>query len=108
MRLRFVPPPGRMPRFPKRGQGDYPYVGRRYNAETRNHEPTEAPAEVVPDGDEARRLIELCKRDGDLLPFDAETARAIGVPFVPLTREGDGWVPAKPPAKPSASRKADD
>lgn len=103
MKLRFVPKPGAMPRFPKRGAGDYPYVGRRYNADKRDHETTGGPAVVVAGDEDGKRLVELCKRDGDLLPFDKETADYCGVPFVELTCESDGWIPAKP--KPT--RKAD-
>ena len=114
MRLRFVPRPGALPRWPGKRSGDYPYVGRRFNAQAMKHETTEDPAEVLAGTKESARLIELCKRDGDLLPFDAETARACDAPFVPLTRKDGEWVPAsakspKPQATDSAaSRKATD
>lgn len=95
-----------MPKWPRRGAGDYPYIGRRFNVEKSDHETTEEPAEVLAGSKEAARFIELCVRDGDLLPADEATARVCGVSFVPLKRIDGEWVPAPKP-QPAAVRKAE-
>lgn len=116
-RLQFVPRAGCTPRDPNKGPGENPHAGRAL----KQAQPTvdfaanpvghldvgieyEPPAvlSVVPGTLEANRYTQICKRDGDMHPFDAETAKAIGVPFVPLERGEDGeWYPAK--AKPAAA-----
>lgn len=99
-----------MPKWPGRGAGSYPYVGRTFDTESRTNRADDVPAEVtlyVPGTTtltvEARRLAhELCKRDGDLLPADAETAKFCSVPFVALERGADGeWGPRSAPVKSS-------
>lgn len=127
-RLLFVPKAHAHPRFPNKGPGDMPYVGRRFVKAPEpgranglgSYEATEEPASVVAGSPEANRLIELCKRDGDVLPADAATAKAIGVPFVPLTyhRTEREWFPSvaatsepkaeAPPKRMTSSRKADE
>jgi len=58
-----------------------------------------------------RRLTKRVRRDGDLWPYDRETAAACGVPFVPVTFNDGEWVASsniKPAAKSAAAKKATD
>lgn len=94
-RLKFVPKAGLCVPHPGRGAGDYPYEGRTFNPATGINELNEEPIDVEAGTEEAARYIEFAKRDGDVHPFDEETAKACGLPFVPLTKDADGdWVPA--------------
>lgn len=52
---------------------------------------TDDPTAVAEGSDFARRAKKLVQRE-ELLPADAATAAACGVPFVQPVREGDGWV----------------
>lgn len=118
-RLKFVPRAGAHPRLPGKGRGDMPYFGRTVSVEDAakgkpRYPATEEIASVKAGTEEATRLIQLCKRDGDVLPADAETAKAIGAEFVPLAYDGDAqeWLPAAPKTfetkRSVPSRKADD
>lgn len=99
--LLFHPKRGSLPKWPGKGQGSYPYVGREFDAATRQNRATKEPASVMAldaSGkwtDEAKRLGgDLCRRDGDLLPANRETAAFCGVPFVELEQDADGeWGP---------------
>lgn len=122
-RLQFVPKAQALPRFPNKGAGSMPYVGRVFVPSDKpgirgEYVATKEPASVVAGTPEAARLIEICKRDGDVLPADEETAKAIGVRYVPLSYDSSDreWKPApdKPeasapsPKRSQVSRKADD
>ena len=100
--LLFHPKRGSLPKWPNKGQGSYPYVGREFDAATRQNRATKEPASVLAidartgkPTDEAKRLgNDLCRRDGDLLPADKATAEFVGVPFVELEQDSDGeWGP---------------
>jgi hypothetical protein len=109
MKLSFVPRRDCVPKWPGKGQGTYPYIGRTFDPATRKNVADKEPAKVVAYNaagkltEEARRCVfDFCKRDGDLLPADGDTAQFCGVPFVPIKRANDGeWdqVPAAPPKK---------
>ena len=105
MILSFVPRRECVPKWPGKGQGTYPYIGRSFDPATRKNVADAEPAKVVAHNasgkltEEARRCVfDFCKRDGDLLPANEETAAFCGVAFVPVKRAKDGeWdlVPAK-------------
>jgi len=102
MILSFHPKRGAMPKWPGKGPGSYPYVGRSFDVDTRANRANKSPASLPAHGadgrltDDARRLVELCARDGDLLPADKATAEFCGVAFVALEQDADGeWAPAK-------------
>jgi hypothetical protein len=107
MKLSFVPRRNCVPKWPGKGAGTYPYIGRKFDAATRQNIADDQPAKVEADTDprklspEARRLVfDFCKRDGDLLPFDAVTAAFCDVPFRAVERGDDGewdFAPEKPP-----------
>lgn len=111
MKLSFVPRRGSMPKWPGKGSGTYPYIGRHFDTATRQNVADDGPIECVAkrDGkmtDEGRRLAyDFCKRDGDLLPADAETAAFCGVDFLPVRRvDGEGWETFAPKADGKASK----
>lgn len=102
MILSFVPRRDCLPKWPGKGQGTYPYIGRTFDPATRQNVADSEPAKCVAFGKDgkltadARRLVfDFCKRDGDLLPADQKTAEFCGVEFVPMKRAADGeWDPA--------------
>jgi hypothetical protein len=55
------------------------------------------PHEVDSDSKDGSRLAKIARRDGALLPYDKQTADAIGVPFVALKFTAGVWAPV--PAK---------
>lgn len=89
MRLKFYPNGTAMPKWPGRGHGDYPYMGRRFNAETRANEALEEPCEVESGSPESRRALEYVQ-DGSLLCANEETAAFCKVPFVGSERDEAG------------------
>lgn len=124
-RLRFVPRAGLLVPYPGRGPGDNHHAGRSIG-EIPVIDPADPTAHlgaaignpltgeginVLEGTKEAARFIELCRRDGDVLPVDEYTAKACGVPFVPLKQREDGeYEPAPASAAlktPSAPRKAE-
>lgn len=82
------------------------YVGRQYtppgDGVGASYPATEEPFAVEFGSAEGMRLAKLCRRDKSLYPFDAETAAACGVQYVPVQFSAGEWSPA-PPA-PTASR----
>jgi hypothetical protein len=92
MKLRFYARPGHMLSLPGvRVAGAIPrYVGRRVRVEgtTIINEISNEPAEFDSESKEGQRLLKrmlLDAQDPPLVPADAETARACGVPFVSQT-----------------------
>jgi hypothetical protein len=124
-RLRFVPRAGILVPYPGRGPGDNHHAGRtpRFTGEAPNpkapdfhtahldlaieNKLDDGPIDVLEGTFEANRFVELCRRDGDVHPFDEYTAKKCCVPFVKLERrDEDGeWVPAtaKSPTAPQKS-----
>ncbi len=102
MILSFVPRRECVAKWPGKGPGAYPYIGRTFDPKTRRNVADAEPAKVVAhDADgkltlEARRIVfDFCKRDGDLIPANHKTAEFCGVPFVLMRRAEDGeWDPA--------------
>lgn len=95
MRLKFYPNGTAMPKWPNRGRGDYPYMGRQWDADTRQNKATEDPCEVASGTPEARRAIQYAK-DGALLCADEGTAAACGLVYVECEQDSDGnWCAAK-------------
>ncbi len=77
--------------WPGRGAGDYQFAGRTFDHATMVNRADEEPFEVDSDGPEASRFaFDFCKRDGDVLPADEETAKFCGVQFVPVSQGEDG------------------
>jgi len=99
MRLKFVPAAGLCVPYPGRGPGDNHFAGRALKVEggVISHPTTEEPIDVESGTPEAERFIQFVRRDGDVHPFDEATAKACGVPFVPVSRGDDGeWRPGAP------------
>jgi hypothetical protein len=101
-RAGFVEPD---PRFP-RGHGQpWRRIGRDLTGKA-----TAEPAEFAADSSEGRRVLKTMTRESDaerravvapLIPADAATAQACGLPFVPVEQGPDGeW-------QPKQARKAD-
>jgi hypothetical protein len=78
------------------------YVGREFvpgdGTKRPAHPATERAYEIDSDTDEGRRLAHICRRDGDLLPADKETAAFCGVVF-PAAEFKDGAWTKKAPVK---------
>lgn len=114
-RLKFVPRAGLLVPHPGRGPGDNPHAGRSIVIDEANKTISnpvhEDGIDVLEGSPEAARFIQLCVRDGDVHPVDEYTAKACGVPFVPLKKRDDGEFEPAPKAeapKPSlATRKAE-
>lgn len=119
-RLRFVPRAGLLVPYPGRGPGDNHHAGRSIGEipvvdpkDPTAHLGVEIAHPLLDDGidvlegtKEAARFIELCRRDGDVHPFDEYTAKACGVPFVALQKRDDGEYEPAPAVKISAPQKA--
>jgi hypothetical protein len=104
-RLKFVPKAGLLVPHPGRGAGDYHFAGRSFDTATMANVANAEPIDVEAGTDEAARFIQLAVRDGDLHPFDEATAKACGLPFVPVSQGADGeWVVSAKTAP--AARKA--
>jgi hypothetical protein len=116
-RLKFVPKAGLCVPYPGRGAGDLHFAGRTVVSDpltkairnVADENPVEAEEGTV----EAERFKQFVVRDGDMYPFDEATAKACGVPFVPVERGTDGeWSRVLPTslaaedAKSKSSRKA--
>lgn len=84
------------------------YVGRVWDPELRAHPATSTPYEVAP-GPAADRLKKVISRDATLWAFDAATASACGVEFVPIKFTDGEWVAAsqKKPATAAAPAAGD-
>lgn len=82
------------------------YVNRALDRESRQFRAQPEPFEVEVESPVGRRLVKLARRDGSLWPFDAETAAACGLSFVPVEHNGTGWQPVarKEPGKPASRR----
>lgn len=109
-RLKFVPKAGLCVPYPGRGAGDFHFAGRTFDPATMANVADADPIDVEAGTVEAARFIQFAVRDGDVHPFDEATAKACGLPFVPVAKgEGGEWVlaPKTAPATPSASRKAE-
>jgi hypothetical protein len=98
VKLRFVPKGDALCALPIYQDGAYPFVGRSFDADSRANKAHAEPAVITAykaDGrtltDEASRCIELAVRDGDLLPFDAETAAFCGLPFKAVEHVDGEW-----------------
>lgn len=109
MILSFVPRRECLPKWPGKGSGTYPYIGRHFDAATRRNVADEKPVQIVAYGGDGkltpeatRAVFDFCKRDGDLLPADEKTAAFCGVAFVPVKRAADGEWDAAPVSKKAA------
>lgn len=103
--LRFVPRADLLVRIPNAvqftGQAP-PYFGRvkrQMPDGTWGYPATQNAVEVEAGSDEAKRLVQLTKRDECLWPFDEATAVACDTKFVAVEWIEGEWVPAKQPAK---------
>ena len=115
-RLKFAPRAGLLVPYPGRGPGDNPHAGRSIvideESKTIAHPLNEECIDVLEGTKEAERFIEFCRRDGDVHPMDEYTAKACGVPFVPLRKRDDGEYEPAPaavsmrPTKPAKSEEA--
>ena len=84
MKLRFKPRGDAMPMVPLAAHAvgqPKRYIGRKLNPDSGEYELTGKSYECDEDSPEARRIIKLMRRDGDILPADAATAKACGVEF---------------------------
>jgi hypothetical protein len=104
MKLRFFAKPGHLCRLPGPSvAGDMPrYVGRKVRVvgtEIRN-EILETPTEIESTSREGQRILRrfiVDAQDPPLIPADAETARACGVPF-------HGSPPVQPKVSPKGAK----
>lgn len=97
-RLKFVPKAGLLVPYPGRGPGENHHAGRSIVVDAASKtisNPVHEDCISVDSGTpEAARFIQLAVRDGDVHPMDEATAKACGLPFVPLEKRPDGeWVP---------------
>lgn len=92
MTLKFHPAPDRVAKKPEARVAGHaqPYIGRKFDAESREFRALADPAEVPDDGSKrTQRFKRLCAK-GALLPADEATAQACGVEFVRVEQGADG------------------
>lgn len=67
------------------------YVNRRWDEAKGGFPAQTEPFAVDSDSKDGRRLAKICRRDGDLLPYDKETADFLGLKFAPLKLTDGVW-----------------
>lgn len=103
MKLRFIPRADTLTRLPEHRIQGAParYIGRELRMENgapswpASREPFECNASI----DESKMggyLRRLCQRDGDLMPYDKETADYCGVRFKAMQWDNGVWREAQP------------